>query len=194
MQVRGREQWDPSSHSHGHGKGQVLGALAGRRVQPDVLGSGVLGPGMMAGSHSGAAGGGGGVQARLGQTWVGSWFAQVICPLVCEGQPTAVPPQALPGTLCGKCSADAWCLGVCHVPLLSAVWPPSLPWVHAHAGAALSILPRTLEAAVLGVPSVQGQPLPLDVPTALHWPPFSLSLLSPPNGSNPEQSLLKRPV
>lgn len=110
------------------------------------------------------------MQARLGQTWVGSWFAQVICPLVCERQPTAVPPQALPGTLCGKCSADTWCLGVCHVPLHSAVWPPSLPWVHPHSGAALSILLRTLEAAVLGVPPVQGQPLPLDVPTALHWP------------------------
>lgn len=75
MQVGGREQWDPSSHSHGHGKGQVLGALAGRLVQPDVLGSGVLGPGVMAGSHSGAAGGQGGA----GQAWA-DLGGLLVCP------------------------------------------------------------------------------------------------------------------
>lgn len=56
VQVGRREQWGGGSshgHGHGHGKGQVLGALAAwcRRS------SGVLGPDVMAGSHSRAAGG-----------------------------------------------------------------------------------------------------------------------------------------
>lgn len=178
VQAGRREQWGSSSSGHSHRQ-----AMGRARCWEPLLAawcrqsSGVLGPEVMAGSHSGAAGGGG-----AGQAWAdlgGILVCRCDCPLVCEGQPTAVPPQALCGTPCGKCSADTWRLVVCCVPLhclLSGLPPPAPAWAGPKA---LPLGPPPTLLPCPGPTHKHGQPSASSLPPSLP-PLFKQAVPSPP--------------